>query len=261
MAKAKIDFHIHPHFNSYNAESIVEAMYARGIDIVGLAGYNRDIFDDIRKEFDKLQNPFKVTNDSLAIKVTNEDDKERYILNVGEYENKGGFHLLVFGNQKGIKQKEGLGKNIEAALSTDSFAVIDHPFVALNYSDISKENEDFLFGLCKDYNSKIALEWNGYSIPLLKKGIDKLFCSTLRLIGENIRFSDTNKKLENFSGILKQNKINCPVIADTDLHARSKNDLDLIGTANIEIDIADFEKESGKALQKSLKEKIIWSMK
>lgn len=256
MANEKIDFHVHPRFRSYNAKKVVEAMYARDIDIVGLAGYNKDIFDDTRKEFDKLRKPFKVTNDSLAIKIADEGCGDKYILRIGEYENKGGFHLLVFGNQKGIKQNEELRKNIDAALSTDSFAVIDHPFVALNYADITKEKEDFLFKLCKDYNNKIALEWNGYSIPLLRKGIDKLFCSPLRLIGKNIKFSDTNKKLEDFSEILKQNKINCPIIADTDLHARNREDLYLIGTVNIEIDVKDFEKESGNSLQKSLKEKV-----
>jgi hypothetical protein len=252
--KEKIDFHVHPHFENYTAKDVVDAMYKKDIGIVGLAGYNEDIFDSVRREFDKLEEPFKVASDSLAIKIRDEQNREKYILRITEYENKEGFHLLVFGNPKKIKPQNEVRKNIEAALSTDSFAVLDHPFVASNYSDIGREKEDFLFKLCKEYSNRIALEWNGYCIPFLRNSIDKLACLPLRLfMGKETRFGDVNKKLEAFEETLKENSINCPVIADSDLHARKKNDLCFIGTANIETFI---EKRSGKALQQSLKKRI-----
>lgn len=253
--KDKIDFYVHAsHFDSYTAEDIVRAMDTRKTDIIGLAGYNRDIFDDVRREFDKLKKPFHVKNDSLAIKITDEKNQDKYVLRIGEYENEEGFHLLVFGNQKKIKPKGEVRKNIDSALSTGSFTVLDHPPVAPNYSDITKEKEDFLSKLCGDYNNKIALEWNGYSIPKLRNVIDKIVCAPLRLIkGKDIRFSDTNKKLEDFEEILKKNSINCPIIADTDLHARKKKDLYLIGTANTEVEV---RKSNGGDLRESLKEKI-----
>ncbi len=275
----KIDFHVHPHFKNYNSKAVVDAMSARKVDILGLAGYNKDTFDENRRIFDELEErygeKYSVENDNLIIKIKDKSINKKYsILRVGEYNNKEGFHLLVFGNQKGIKEGSPIEENIEAALSTDSFVVLDHPFIAqhcaekrkggivdrtlsllLDYADIDKKKEDFLFRVCEKYSGNIAIEWNGYPIPSLRNVIDKSL-QPLRLLRiEEIRFEDINKKVESLEEKLRKGGKNCPLVADTDLHAPYKKDLLLIGTANIK---ADVDVESGSVLQKSLKEKIFF---
>ena len=248
---AKIDFHVHPYFEGYDALSIVEAMERNRIDVVGLAGFNRDIFDIVRWQFNDLSMQFKVESDSLAIRLTR-GSEEGYILRVGEYESREGFHLLVFGKQRGIRAGEEIRRNIDSALSDSSLIAIDHPLVAPNYADINAEREDFLFNLCEQYSNKIALEWNGYCIPELREGINTALLP-VRLAGRDIRFGDVNQQLEVFEERLEIEKINCPMIADSDLHARFPRDLEWIGTANIE---ARIDGTSGLSLQKSLKDRI-----
>ena len=254
----KIDFHVHPHFENYSSKALVDAISNNNIDVVGLAGYNEDRFDEYRREIEKL-NSFgflKVTSDDLAIKAEDEYSKDKhYFPRIGEWETEEGFHMLVLGNQQNIKQKGKIVENIEKALESESLVVIDHSFVGHSgkglfnqYADISKEQEKILYSLCKKYDSKIALEWNGYNIPSFRKSIGFLS----RPFG--IEFSDINKKLEDFEIELQKEDINCPIIADSDVHARSAKDLDLIGKANIEM--KDEIIASGKHLQTYLIKKI-----
>ena len=69
----KIDFHVHPHFKKYDARAVVDAMSARKVDILGLAGYNKDTFDENRRIFDELEErygeKYSVENDNLIIKL------------------------------------------------------------------------------------------------------------------------------------------------------------------------------------------------
>ncbi|MFH1248645.1 MAG: hypothetical protein V1660_00645 [archaeon] len=251
----KIDFHVHPYLEQYGAKDIVKAMQKRSIGATGLAGFNKDIFDNLRRRFE-TESSIRSDSDSLMIETTDQAGNKLYFPRISEYQNKEGFHILVMGNQKDICQDAPIKKNIENALTNDSFVVIDHPFVALNYSDIQKNKSDYLFSLCKEYSGKIALEWNGYCIPILRNSIDKILCSPLRIMGRDIEFGDVNKKLEDFVSKTKGEGLNCPLIADTDLHARSASDLCLIGTSNIN---ADVKSNSGKEFIDSIKQKIFSS--
>lgn len=249
----KIDFHVHPYFENYDGEDVVRAMSKRNVGIAGLAGYNRDVFDFNRNILENLKfKQFKVESDYLAVRVKDSEGKGFYFPRIGEYENKEGFHLLVLGSQKRIRQKASLEENIAGALWEDSFPVIDHPFVDLGYYDISKEKEEILFDLCRKYSGKVALEWNGYCVPLLRGTLD-LLVSPSAFFGNRMRFGNVNEKLENFSKMIENKGINCPVVPDTDLHARNKSDLMLIGTSCID---ADIDVSSGRAIRDSVKLKV-----
>lgn len=250
----KLDIHIHPYFREYGAEDLVRAMHTTKTNAAGLAGFNRDIFDEIRERFEKIdKRDFRVNSDRLVMKVEDNSKNEIYFPRTVEYKNKEGFHIIVVGGQKNLVEDALIKKNIEEALKQESLVIIDHPFVALTHQDIDKEKEEFLLKLCEEYSGRIALEWNGYCVPLLRNGIDKLFCAPLRIAGKNIKFSDVNKKLEDFVENIEKEGINCPIIADTDLHARSAKALGLIGKASIE---ADIKAESGRVFIDSLKEKV-----
>jgi len=245
----KIDFHTHVHFENYNPEKLLEAMKRNNIRAAGLAGYNRDSYWDNILAFKKAG--LNVEFDDLLCKVKKDGDFF-YFPRINEWENKDGFHLLVLGNQKGLSRGNCLEKNIEKALENECLPSIEHTFVNINYADISKKQEEIVLKICEKYNGKIAIGWNGYSIPCLKKAIDVII-SPARLIGKDIRFSDTNAKLENFHKYLSYNKINCPIIADTDLHARYEKDLNLIGTSDTDILVRT---DGGKGFRDSFKQEL-----
>ncbi|MBI5148932.1 hypothetical protein HZA33_04605 [Candidatus Pacearchaeota archaeon] len=232
----KIDLHVHPYFEQYNLENVVEAMQTRNLSAIGLIRYNLDHFEETRK----IHCSLKAESDDLLIKVE-KDGKPFYLLRGIEVLNED-FHLLVIGNTEGIKQGQSLEQNIEKALENGAIPVIDHPFVHATSprKGICKEKRKKLSDVCKKYHNNIALEWNSYCIPWIRR----------MMLG-----NDANYDLEDFAeGLFWEAGDYVPVIADSDVHARNKSLLQEIGAGHIIIDGVDCS--SGQKAILGLKEAI-----
>jgi len=128
------------------------------------------------------------------------------------------WHILSIGAED-IKSTsvEGI---IEEILEKGGLPIIDHPFAdpQRRFKDISKEKEKELINLCSRYKGKIALEWNGYCLPQIRKLLPGC--------------SDINEKVEKLA-----EEMEIPLIPTTDLHAKNKSLLKEMGTCFIEIPI------------------------
>jgi len=126
---------------------------------------------------------------------------------------------------------------IEEILERGGLPIIDHPFAdpQRRFRDIDKKKELELICLCQKYKGRIALEWNGYSLPKIRKLLPG--------------YGNTNLKTEKLA-----EKLNLPLVPTTDLHCKSKRLLKEIGTAFIEIPVKDMD--YGKLLT-SLKKNIL----
>ncbi len=75
----------------------------------------------------------------------------------------------------------------------------------------------------------------------------------LNFIGLDVKYHDVNQKAEELSQKLKIEEYNCPIVADTDLHARTKRHLKNIGTARIRTETSG---ESPRDIVDSIKKNI-----
>ncbi len=238
MKTSQIELHTHPYFNAYGIEEIIKAMGKNEINIIGLEYLNKQAFLDVQwNAADLAKHGYDVRADSLAVKIEREG-KEFYLLKAAEHSTKDNFHLLTIGYDN--IESQSTRKIIESALKQDSLVILDHPFVNINYvgKEITEQQEKELGKICKEYSGSIALEWNSYCIPWLRK----IICGR-----------DVNENAINLSKKLASEGHNVPVVTDTDLHARNTTSLKAIGTGRIKSEV---NLTSGRAIINSLKQNI-----
>ena len=256
--KVEIDFQVHPFLGMNTIKDVIDAMYWAKLDVVALESLDSCLYPRVIKEAKEIYP--NMDYDSVGIKLPN----RRYLLNAREHNTKENFHILTIGySSNRVNKDTEIRKVIDEGLENNALIILDHPFVDNNYpriyknkeiklktaAHISEEKRIELEVLCKEYSGNIALEWNGYCIPWMRKGL----MLGLNMLGVGLRYSDVNKEAEKLSERLKSYNYNVPLVADTDLHARKKKHLDYMGAARI---ITDVEGETGKEIMKSIKKNI-----
>jgi len=248
LEKAKIDLHVHPFLDRYSITDVVGAMEETGTDVVALEALDaslhpRVVYEVLKAYPDSLQ-------DRAGIRLPN----GRYIFNGREYNTREKLHLLTVGYSVDKADRDTpIIDVIDDAIEHGALVIIDHPFVdnvhTRTAGHISAELEGIIEGVSKTYSGKVALEWNGYCIPWIRAVLRGIL--TLGFYG--VDYHDVNLKVEQFSGSMLESGYNVPVLADTDLHARSRSDLYVMGTAHF---TTKLEGDSPKEVLESMKSSI-----
>lgn len=237
--ESHIEFHTHPYFNNYGLEDIIKAMKKNKIDIIGLEYLNRPIFDELNRYADELkQKGYKKENDNHVIKIS-DDERDYFILRAKEIRTKDNFDIITIGSDN-IPHEQNIRNVIDDGLEQSILLIFDHPFVDNSWvnREINQEKRKELEKICKEYTGNLALEWNGYCKPWLRK-----------LLGGK----DVNNMVVELSKKLYNEGYNLPVLADSDIHARSKSSLKTLGTGRI---IANTYVKTGNTLIDSMKKSI-----
>lgn len=237
--KSQIELHAHLYFRRYNLEDVLKVMEENGLNVVAPLYLNGKAFLDVQKGSSRLFNQgYDVDSDDLAVNIR-KDGKEFYLLKGAELHTGDNFHMITLGSDN-VEPYKPMREMIEYALKQDSLVIFDHPLVDNNHParELSKSAKEDVENICKEYTGHIALEWNGYCIPLVR----------ILLGGGN-----TNKDVLQLSNSLAEKGYNNPVVSDTDIHARNKNSLKAIGTSRV---ISDIDLSSGKSIISSLKRNI-----
>jgi len=233
MKMANIELHVHPFLENITPINIVEVMKNRNIDVLAVEALDSSIFPHIAEQAKRCYP--RVVCDRAGIILPD----NKYILNGREYSTKEGFHLLTIGYSMddAVPETE-IRKIIDKGLENNALIIIDHPFIdnekTKTAGHISEDLEQELEKLCKEYSGQITLEWNGYCIPWMRR----MLKMGLNVFGFGIRYHDVNKKAENLSNLLMKQGYNVPIVADTDLHARTKRHLQHMGTSRIITDVS-----------------------
>ncbi|RLJ00904.1 MAG: hypothetical protein DRP08_06150, partial [Candidatus Aenigmatarchaeota archaeon] len=228
MAK-NIELHLHPFLGKKNnIEDVIEAMDDTKLDIVAIEALDHTLHNQVIEEI-KSKYPEAYSDDYGTMLPDG-----KCILRAREYNTKETVHVLTVGyTLDSANPTTEIREIIDKCLEKDALVIIDHPFVdnakTRTAGHISKELEEEITRLCKEYSGQITLEWNGYSIPWIRKGLKYM----LKLLGHTVLYHDINEKAEELSSALKSEGCNVPVIADTDLHARKKKHLQYMGTSRI----------------------------
>lgn len=135
------------------------------------------------------------------------------------------WHILAIG-VTGVKAST-FGGIIEEILEKGGIPILDHPFAdpQRKFRDIGEEKRKELAHFCQTYAGNIALEWNGYCLPRVRKFMPG--------------YGNVNEEVEKLS-----KEFELPLVPTTDLHARNRQHLKAIGTCFIEtfpgsIDLGD----------------------
>lgn len=239
----KTELHVHPFFESYGLEHVINIATEKNLDILVLERLNREIFPELLERSKKLPSYYKAEGDHASIQVFDKKyGKKLYLPKAIELNTKQNFHLIVIGDSK-VKSDLNIEEAIEKALRDDCLVILDHPFADSSNvrKGVSKEKEAYVEKICKRYSGNVYLEWNAYCIPWVRK-----------LIGGG----DVNKKVVMLSEKLAEQGYNVPVITDSDIHARYKWSLKEIGKASMLIKKQAGSENSGKAIISNLKESI-----
>ncbi len=237
--KSEIELHAHLYFDRYGLEDVLKVMKENGLDVLASLYLNEKAFPDIQQESSKLSNKgWKVDSDSLAVRLE-KDENSFYILKGAELETKDSFHVITIGSDN-IKPYQLMREMVAYGLEQESLVIFDHPFVDNNNAskEISQFSEEEAIRICKEYSGQIALEWNGYCIPLVRK-----------MLGGR----DVNRDIVELSDRLYKEGYNNPIVTDTDLHARKRGALNVLGTSRI---ISEINLDSGRAIVDSLRDNI-----
>ena len=235
-----LQFHPYPKRN-YELADILKEMERKNLSGLGLLYYEweKETSLTIIKEINRkrMKENYRIENKKNVFLFVNKDSGKIFSLILGQElgpQNQK-WHILAIG-VTGIKSSTPEGV-IEEVLEKEEIAILDHPFAdpRRRFRDISPEKESELINLCLKYKGKIALEWNGYSLPKIRKLLPG--------------YGNTNLKTEKLA-----EKLNLPLVPTTDLHCKSKRLLKEIGTAFIEIPVKDMD--YGKLLT-SLKKNIL----
>lgn len=248
MAKipnANIDIHVHPFLGNNSFIDVVEAMDWTGVDAIALEYLNASVYPTVLKE--ALKHYPKTIASETGVMLPN----NKYIFNAREYGTKENLHILTVGySLDGATPQTGIREIIDKSLEHDALVVLDHPFAdngrTRTGGHISQTLEDEVEKLCREYSGEIALEWNGYCNP----GIRRVLMTALNYLGIQTSYHDVNRKVEELSAKLQKQGYNLPVLADTDLHARTKQHLKSTGTARF---VTDIEGESPSEVLRSIK--------
>ena len=205
------------------------------IDILAMESLDDSLFPYVVKETKKHFPEAIYDQSGIRIRLTN--GNYIYILNAREYNTKENLHILTIGySMNDAVPKTEIRRVIDKGLENGALIVLDHPFIdngkTRTAGHISEELEQELEEICKEYSGQITLEWNGYCIPWMRRVL-KFGLNALTNIKPHIKYHDVNKRVEKLSEALRKQGYNVPVVADTDLHARTKIDLKNIGTSRI----------------------------
>lgn len=218
----RVDLQVHP-YRGITLFSILKAMERKNLEGVALLDYRwePEISLDLVKSIDrKTRENHWWQKSGNVISFTNKKSKKTFWIILGqEVESQDRkWHILSIG-ARGIKSNS-LEEIIKEILRKGGLVIIDHPFADPQrwFRDISPKREKELFTVCQKFRGKIALEWNGYSHPLIRK--------ILRAFG----YTNCNKKTERLA-----KKLAIPFLPTTDLHLKNIKSLKEIGTCSIEI--------------------------
>jgi hypothetical protein len=242
--KSQIELHSHIYLDRYGLEKVVEVMDQNELNVVAPLYLNAQSFEDLKRAAEAIRKFGYVPEaDDLAIRI--ERDGKRYFLlrgaelDTSKDEYKPNFHIITLGYD-GVRPLQPIRTMIDDALSHDAFVIWDHPLV--NNSNAAKQTPDHLVSamkyLCRAYSGKLALEWNGYCIPWIRKALGG---------------RDVNRDIVEFSADLAASGSNNPVVTDTDLHARTRFALKVLGTSRIKTDL---DLSSGADIIRSLKRNV-----
>lgn len=250
IENANIDVHVHPFLEWNRIEDVIKAMTRKGLDIVALSSLDATLYPFVREKVLEVYGFDTIIIDEKGIILPN----DKIVLNAREYNTLEDLHLLTIGCAvDDVTPQIEIRKIIDECLKEGALPILDHPYVnnkeTLTAGHISPQKEYELEDLCKEYSDEIAIEWNGYCVPWIRKGLRTI----LNLLGHKIVYHDVNKKVEGLSDRLAQQGYNVPVIADTDLHARSRRHLLVMGTSRF---ITDVVGESASDVISSMKENI-----
>jgi len=249
--QSHIELHAHPYFEEYPLVDLIRAMERKRLDIIALEQLNTPIFDDVRRlSSGLLQYGYRVDSDDLAMRVE-KDGEQRYILRAKESDTSDDFHMLTIGSDD-VESWRPFRTMTDEALERGSFLIYDHPFVTNGnvFKGIDPLKRKEVEKNCIAYSGEMALEWNGYCKEIYWKVNEFLGQLGIDVLGG----IDVNHEVLKLSQRLAEEGYNIPVIADTDVHARSAGALGAIGTGRIKVDDIDFT--SGRTIIDSLKEAV-----
>lgn len=239
-----IELHVHPFLGRNTVNDVAQAMENKNLDVLAMESLNDSLFPFVVEETKKAY-PTAVCDNS-GIRLPN----GKYFLNAREYNTRENLHVLTVGYSfdEATPQTE-IRKVIDAGLSHNALVLLDHSFVdngrTKTAGHISDDLAQELEKICKEYSGQVTLEWNGYCIPWIRQVLKH----GLNAAGFNIKYHDVNKRAEKLSESLKEEGYNVPIVADTDLHARTKRHLQYVGTSRI---ITALEGETPKEIVDSM---------
>lgn len=246
LRNANIDMHIHPFLGKNSIVDVVEAMEVNNLDVVGLEALDHTIYPLVIEE---AREHWPITHDRAGIFLPD----GKLLLNAKDYSTRENLHVLTVGYSHDPADRDTeIREIIDAGLENNALVILDHPFVnndGRTAGTIPPELEEKIGELCTEYTGEVALEWNSYCIPWVRK------CLQLALnpSGAGIEYHDVNRKVEEFSEQMRKKGYNTPVLADTDLHGRNKRLLKAMGTARF---IADLKGESAEDIVRSMREAV-----
>jgi hypothetical protein len=238
-----IELQMHPYFDYYGLEQVVNAMDRNGISIAACEKYNGQVFPLIREmahDLARSSQRYEVEDDSLMVRLSS-DGRSFILPRAAELLTSDDFHLLTWGYDT-IRPEWSAEAVIDDALSHEALVAFDHVIVDVHrvMRPISKEKEKDVLRLCIKYKGAVALEWNGYCRRDLR----------LLTFGH-----DVNRRARAMSIALQDEGYNIPVVTTTDLHARSPKALEHIGRAKVKVNLSDVS--SGHALIQGIKNEIL----
>lgn len=245
---AHIELHVHPFLGRNTINDVAQAMDNQGLDVLAMESLDDDLFPFVLEQA-KIAYPAAIA-DQAGIKLPN----GKYFLNAREYNTKENLHVLTVGHSMGSATSDTeIRKVIDNGLSNGALVLLDHPFVdngkTRTAGHISDELEHELEKICKEYSGNVTLEWNGYCIPWMRQALRYGF----NAFGVGIKYHDVNLRAEELSVSLSEEGYNVPVVADTDLHARTRRHLQYMGTSRI---IVPVEGETPKDIVDSMRSNI-----
>jgi len=238
---ANIELHVHPYLDKYGIDDVIAAMDRQGVDIVALPVLNGVIHNDVLRKVGESYGPDNLLIDQAGIRLPSGE----YLLHAHETNTKENLHVLTVGySPDEADPKAEIRRVIETGLEKNAIVLLDHILVDNGKTGtaghISAEKEEFVKELCREYSGEIALEWNGYCKPWVRKVLQEILNAGVRfLLGtEKVRYHDVNEKVIDLATDLHNNEgYKNPIVTDTDLHARNKRLLNTMGKAGIRMHI------------------------
>ncbi len=228
MEKLRIDLQFHPYvLVNYTVDDILKTMEKKGLDALALLHYDWEEGISLQIAEQMAENlPFSTQlryslekwPDRLVFHDRTSGKKKILILGQEACAPKQRWHVLSIGAD-GISPAP-LPVMIEQIIEKGGIPIIDHPFAdpQRKFRDIEKDKILELSCICRRYKGRIALEWNSYSLPQIRKLLPG--------------YSDSNGKAEKLASLMK-----IPLIPTTDLHAKNKKALWQMGKSWIECDV------------------------
>lgn len=230
-----IDFQVHPFLflGRTKVKDIANMMQEKDLFAVAIGELNSNIFPEMIRQSSEIPNA--VVDDAGIMFHDESANKNRYIFRFTEYDTKEGFQVLTLGyHLNGKRPRMEIRRIIDSALEPGAPVYFDHATTSEDtLKDISEEKTEEVKKLCIEYDGKLKLDYNGTNHPLVRWFVKQF----LNIGGAGIREHDTNRSVEKLVEELSERyDINVPIVAYTDLHARTPGLLKDMGTTGIKID-------------------------